>query len=42
MTNEELVHQIQSGDNVRENMAALWQQNIGFVDKFARKYRGRE
>lgn len=42
MTNEDLVRRIQSGDNVRENMAALWQQNIGFVDKLARKYRGRE
>lgn len=38
MTNEQLVARIQSGMDVSENMAVLWQQNKGFLAKMAMKY----
>ena len=34
MTNEQLVARIQSGMDVSENMAVLWQQNRGFLAKW--------
>lgn len=39
MTNEELVAQIKAGENERENMSELWQQNKGFVASIAKKYK---
>lgn len=38
MTNEQLVARIQSGIDVSDNMALLWQQNKGFLAKIAMKY----
>lgn len=37
-SNEELVRKIQTGENSRENMALLWQQNQKFITKIARRY----
>lgn len=42
MTNEELAIQIKAGINVSENMAALWQQNRGFIGQIAGRYRSLE
>lgn len=39
-TNEQLVVRIQAGEDVAENMLALWQQNKGFINKLALKYSG--
>lgn len=38
MSNEELVVQIQNGENINENIAQLWQQNRAYVQKLAAKY----
>lgn len=38
MDNEQLVAQIQGGDNESENMLQLWKQNKGFIATIARKY----
>ena len=38
MTNEQLVARIQSGMDVSENMAVLWQQNKGLIAMVDRKY----
>ena len=38
MDNEQIVTQIQKGDDVAENMLQLWQQNKGFIATIARKY----
>lgn len=40
ISNEELVAEIQAGENGSDNMLQLWQQNRGFVYKMARKYQG--
>ena len=38
MTNEQLVLRIQGGENVAENMLALWKQNKGLICSVARRY----
>lgn len=38
MSNEELVVQIQNGENINENIVQLWQQNRAYVQKLAAKY----
>ena len=38
MSNEELVKQIQSGEDVQEGMKQLWEQNKGLIYKIAFKY----
>lgn len=38
MENEELVHLIQNGENVKDNMEQLYIQNRGFIYKEAQKY----
>lgn len=38
MDNEQLVAQIQGGDNEAENMLQLWKQNKGFIATIARRY----
>lgn len=38
MTNEQLVLRIRSGEDVAENMAALYDQNRGMLAKLAIKY----
>lgn len=38
MTNEQLVLRIQSGDNIADNMAQLWQQNKGYICKIVFRY----
>ena len=35
MSNEELVKQIQSGEDVQEGMKQLWEQNKGLIYKIA-------
>lgn len=40
MTNEQLTARIQGGEDVSDNMAALWEQNRGFIAKMAIKYQG--
>lgn len=40
MTNEQLVIRIKAGDEVKENMLQLWQQNQGFIYSIVKKYRG--
>ena len=45
MTNEELVERIRAGENVQENMTALYDQTRGFIHSLVWKYRaihGRE
>ena len=37
-TNEQLVAQIQAGENVAENMLLLWEQNQGLIKAIAKKY----
>lgn len=39
MTNEELVERIRAGENVQENMAALYDQTRGFIHSLVWKYR---
>ena len=39
MTNEELVERIRAGENVPENMAALYDQTRGFIHSLVWKYR---
>ena len=36
--NEQIVGQIQTGENEQENMILLWQQNRNFITMIARKY----
>ena len=36
--NEQIVGQIQAGENEQENMTLLWQQNQNFITMIARKY----
>lgn len=38
MTNEELVFEIQSGRNVRENLGLLYEQNTGFIFKLVQPF----
>ena len=38
MSNEELVVQIQNGENINENIVQLWKQNRAYVQKLAAKY----
>lgn len=38
MTNEQLVLRIRAGENIAENMLALWQQCRGVIVELARKY----
>lgn len=38
--NEQLVALIRAGENEKDNMLQLWQQNKGFIYKMARKYSG--
>jgi len=38
VTSEELVKRIQNGENVKENMAALWSNSRSFVAAIAKKY----
>lgn len=38
VTNEELVGRIQDGEAVSENLAILYEQNMGFIKKIARKF----
>lgn len=40
MTNEELIAQIQSGEDPAENLGRLWEQNRGAVWQLARRYAG--
>lgn len=42
MTNEELVKKIQEGENVRENLEALYLQNIGMINRIVARYAGIE
>lgn len=42
MTNEQLVIRIKAGIDVADNMLQLWQQNQGFINKIASRYRGYE
>ena len=39
MTNEELVERIRAGENVPENMTALYDQTRGFIHSLVWKYR---
>lgn len=38
MTNEQLVLRIQNGENVADNMLALYEQNRGIITKMAKRY----
>ena len=40
MTNEELCDAIQAGQNVKESLEALWEQNRGLIRKTGAPYRG--
>jgi RNA polymerase primary sigma factor len=40
MTNEEIVTRIQAGEDVRDNLALLYQQNRGLIGATVRKYSG--
>lgn len=40
MTNEQLVLRIKAGENTAANMEALYKQNQGMINLWARKYRG--
>lgn len=40
MTNEQIVAQIRNGENVKENMLQLYQQNKGYIYKLAVKFSG--
>ena len=40
MENEEIVERIQTGQDVKENMQSLYQQNKGFIYKLSLKYSG--
>jgi len=42
MTNEQLVAQIQAGEDTAGNMLKLWQQTEGFIAKLAMSYQGYE
>lgn len=41
-SNEELVIQIKAGIDVADNMLQLWQQNQGFIERIAKRFRGYE
>lgn len=40
MTNEQIVEQISNGENIKENMLQLYQQNKGYLYKIAVKFSG--
>lgn len=40
MDNEQLTARIQAGEEVKQNMLALYQQNKGFIHTLARRYSG--
>ena len=42
MTNEELVTKIQEGEDVRENLEALYLQNVGMINRIVARYAGVE
>ena len=39
MTNEQLALRIKAGEDVADNMLQLYQQNMGIIKDYARKYR---
>ena len=41
MTNEQLALRIKAGEDVADNMLQLYQQNMGIIKDYARKYRSK-